>query len=161
MAPRGPKTLPTNLKVVTGTVRPHRLNPDEPRPEPVAPDAPDHLTDVARAEWDRIVTELTALGLLTRLDRGSLAAYCQAWGRWRTAEEALARMAGRDSATEGLMIRTKSGNFIQNPLVGTANKAMADMLRYAAEFGMTPSARSRIRTSGHEIGPDDPAAEFF
>lgn len=161
MAQRGPRTLPTNLKIVTGTARPHRLNPDEPQPEPVAPDAPDHLTPDARAEWDRIVSELAALGLMTRLDRGALAAYCQAWGRWRAAEEALARMAARDATTAGLMIRTKSGNLIQNPLVGTANKAMADMIRYAAEFGMTPSARTRIRAETATTGPDDPAAEFF
>ncbi|AKO97001.1 phage terminase, small subunit, putative, P27 family [Marinovum algicola DG 898] len=161
MAKRGPKSLPTPLKIVTGTVRPHRLNSDEPRPELVTPDAPDHLAPQGRAEWDRIVQELASLGLLTRLDRGALAAYCQAWGRWRTAEQALSRMASRDATTAGLMIRTKSGNLIQNPLVGTANKAMADMIRYAAEFGMTPSARTRIRAETATIDPADPAAEFL
>jgi P27 family predicted phage terminase small subunit len=49
--------------------------------------------------------------------------------------------------TEGLIIRTKAGNAIQNPLVGAANKAMADMVRYAAEFGLTPSARTRVMSS--------------
>jgi phage terminase small subunit len=39
---------------------------------------------------------------------------------------------------------TTNGNAIQNPLIGTANKAASDMVRYAAEFGMTPSARARI-----------------
>jgi phage terminase small subunit len=42
------------------------------------------------------------------------------------------------------MIRTLAGNVIQNPLVGTANRAMADMVKYAVEFGLTPSARARI-----------------
>jgi hypothetical protein len=50
-------------------------------------------------------------------------------------------MGKRDMLTGGLMIKTSNGNAIQNPLVGTANKAAADMVRYAAEFGMTPSAR--------------------
>ncbi len=60
--------------------------------------------------------------------------------------------------TDGLIVMTKSGNLIQNPLVGTANKAMADMVRYAAEFGMTPSARTRV--SGlSDIGPN-PFAEL-
>jgi P27 family predicted phage terminase small subunit len=53
-------------------------------------------------------------------------------------------MAKRDQLTGGLMIKTTNGNAIQNPLVGTAHKAAADMVRYAVEFGMTPSARSRI-----------------
>ena len=32
----------------------------------------------------------------------------------------------------------------QNPLVHAANNAMADMVRYAAEFGFTPSSRTQI-----------------
>ena len=124
------------------------------------PEPPDHLNEDARAEWARIADELSVLGILTRLDRGSLAAYCQAYGRWRQAEAALSRMAERDATTDGLMIRTKGGNLIQNPLVGTANKAMADMMRYAAEFGLTPSARSRVDGVAHDTGWS-PADEFL
>ncbi|WP_210410482.1 phage terminase small subunit P27 family [Oceanicola sp. D3] len=127
---------------------------------PEVPEPPDHLNEDARAEWARIADELSALGILTRLDRGSLAAYCQAYGRWRQAEQALARMAERDATTDGLMIRTKSGNLIQNPLVGSANKAMADMMRYAAEFGLTPSARSRVEGLSPDAGWS-PADEFL
>jgi P27 family predicted phage terminase small subunit len=39
---------------------------------------------------------------------------------------------------------TKSGNIIQHTLLGVANKAAADMVRYASEFGLTPSARARL-----------------
>lgn len=159
MAPRGPKTKPTKLKILTGTARSHRLNPQEPKPELATPDAPGHLTEAARKEWDRVVVDLVALGILTNLDRGALAAYCQAWGRWSAAETALARMAERDASTDGLIIRTKSGNLIQNPLVGAANKAMADMVRYAAEFGLTPSARTRVAGLDMTAGPN-PFAEL-
>lgn len=159
MAPRGPKTKPTKLKLLTGTARPHRLNPDEPQPKLACPDAPAHLTDAARIEWDRVVEELVTLKILTRLDRGALAAYCQAYGRWNAAETALARMASHDAVSEGLIIKTRSGNFIQNPLVGAANKAMADMVRYAAEFGMTPSARTRVSGATDE-GEDNPFARL-
>jgi P27 family predicted phage terminase small subunit len=69
-------------------------------------------------------------------------------------------MAEKDQLTGGLMIKTSNGNAIQNPLVGTANKAAADMMRYAAEFGMTPSARSRIAAAPPEDG-GDPADRFF
>lgn len=162
MPPRGPKTKPTKLKLLTGTARSHRLNPHEPQPDVARPDAPEHLTAAAREEWDRIVVELLALGILTHLDRGALAAYCQAYGRWSAAETALARMAERDAVTDGLIVKTKSGNLIQNPLVGAANKAMADMVRYAAEFGLTPSARTRVAGLS-DTGPNPFAAldEFF
>ena len=48
----------------------------------------------------------------------------------------------------------------KDQLVGAANKAAADMMRYAAEFGMTPSARSRIAAAPPEEG-GDPADRFF
>ncbi|MFP3549739.1 phage terminase small subunit P27 family [Paraburkholderia sp. SIMBA_049] len=88
--------------------------------------------------------ELFDLGLLSRVDRAALAAYCKAYERWVLAEQALAKMAERDLLTGGLMIKTTNGNAIQNPLVGTANKAMLIMVRIATEFGMTPAARSSI-----------------
>lgn len=62
------------------------------------------------------------------------------------------RVAERDLLTNGLMIRTVDGNAIQNPLVGTANKAASDMVRYASEFGFTPAARAHI-SAGASPGP--------
>lgn len=150
MAPRGRKPKPTNLKVLSGTARKHRLNEHEPQPDPNRPDPPEHISGAARQEWDRVIEDMMQLGIMSNLDRGPLAAYCQAYGRWISAEAALARMAEKDAVTEGLIIRTKSGNAIQNPLVGAANKAMADMVRYAAEFGFTPSSRSHVTATGPE-----------
>ena len=37
---------------------------------------------------------------------------------------------------------------------------MADMMRYAAEFGMTPSARSRIQAETRRED-EDPAEKYF
>ena len=43
--------------------------------------------------------------------------------------------------------------------VALANKQVDVMVRIAAEFGMTPSSRSRIRTA--ERPPDDPFEAFL
>lgn len=145
----GRRHVPTELKLIQGTQRPSRVNRREPKPQKAKPTPPAHLSAIAKTEWLRIAGELFALGLLTRVDRAALAAYCQAYGRWVQAERAVAKMAERDMLTSGLMIKTTNGNAIQNPLVGTANKAMLDMLRIASEFGMTPAARARI-----EAGPN-------
>ncbi len=141
---RGRKPKPTKLKLLSGTARKHRLNEHEPTPDLAQPEPPEHLTGAARLEWERVIRETVQLGIMSNLDRAPLAAYCQAYGRWVAAEAALARMAEKDAVTEGLIIRTKAGNVIHNPLVGAANKAMADMVRYAAEFGFTPSSRSQV-----------------
>ncbi len=157
---RGRKPKPSGLKLVTGTDRADRANPDEPQPQPARPEPPGHLNAEARAEWDRICVRLCALGILSQIDRAALAAYCQAYGRWVQAEGALDLMAARDTVTHGLMIKTQGGNAIQKPLVGTANKAMADMMRYAAEFDMTPSARTRIRAEGATAASDPDLSEW-
>ncbi|MGH7083545.1 MAG: phage terminase small subunit P27 family [Acetobacteraceae bacterium] len=159
---RGRRPRPTHLKLITGNPGKRPLNPAEPKPASAAPPAaPAELSEEAKTEWRRVARRLYGLGLLSGIDRAALAAYCQAYGRWRRAERALAEMARRDSVTGGLLVKTSNGNAIQNPLVGIANKAMADMVRYAAEFGMTPSARSRISAGPQEGGGADPAAKYF
>ena len=139
---RPPK--PTHLKIVQGNPGKRRLPKNELTPPAAEPDAPLHLSDEAAEEWRRVCVVLKAMGILNEADRAALAGYCQAYGRWRQAEGALKAMGGKDEATHGLIIKTKQGNYIQNPLLGIANKAMADMLRFAGEFGLTPSARARI-----------------
>lgn len=135
---------PAHLKLLEGNPG-RRPIPKEPRPEiGEIPAAPAFLTVDARKEWDHVATQLHRLGLLTVVDVAALAAYCQAYGRWLTAERAIAAMAERDLLTGGLMIKTTNGNAIQNPLVGTSNKAASDMVRYASEFGLTPAARARL-----------------
>ena len=156
----GTKPKPTHLKLIEGNRGKRPLNRKEAKTIPALPDPPPHLTADALEEWHRVASWLHKIGLLSEVDRAALAAYAQAYGRWVQAERAIAKMAEKDQLTGGLMIKTSNGNAIQNPLVGTANKAAADMMRYAAEFGMTPSARSRIAAQPPEEGAD-PADRFF
>src|SRR4051812_10915124 len=144
---RGPKPKPAHLKLLEGNPGKRRV-PNEPRAVSTAmPVAPEFLTPEARAEWDRVVTQLHPMGVLAEIDVSPLAAYCQAYGRWVIAEHVIATMAEKDLLTSGLMIKTTNGNAVQNPLVGTSNKAASDMVRYAAEFGLTPVARARLALS--------------
>ncbi len=153
---RGRKPRPTHLRVIEGNPGKRRLNTAEPQPTAVVlPEAPAWLNAVAKEEWARLSLELFRLRLLTTADTSTLAGYCQSYGRWVQAERAIARMAEKDQLTGGLMIKTSNGNAIQNPLVGTANTAMRDMLRFAAEFGLTPAARARL-----SLGAEPPRSKF-
>jgi P27 family predicted phage terminase small subunit len=158
---RGRKPKPTYLKLLNGNAGKRPLNEHEPEPAPAIPTPPAELCEDAKLEWERVAPLLHQLGTLSEIDRAALAAYCQAYGRWLKAERAVAIMGERDQLTSGLMIKTTNGNPIQNPLVGIANRAMVDMVRYAAEFGMTPSARSRIAKDPFEQGPQESFAEFW
>ncbi|HWA88572.1 MAG TPA: phage terminase small subunit P27 family [Rhizomicrobium sp.] len=125
----------------------------EPAPPPDMPTCPDYLSAYARTEWDRVAHTLHSIGALAQLDQTMLAAYCTAYARWRHAEEDLERMAQTDGTTHAAVIRTKQGNLIQNPMVGVANTARREMQRLAAEFGLTPSARTQIEANPYVNDP--------
>jgi len=137
------KPKPTRLKLLTGNPGKRPL-PKEPNVESSLPEPPEHLDAYALEEWNRLAAGLHALGIFYEVDRGVFSAYCKAYSRWRHAEEELSKLAAEKSPLNALILKTMSGNFIQQPLIGIANKAMADMVKYAGEFGLTPSARARI-----------------
>lgn len=145
---KGRKPKPTHLKVVAGNPGKRPLNDREPQFTLARITPPRHLSKTARAEWRRVLKELQVQGVVTVVDRAALAAYCQAYARWADAEDAFAAMqteaAKKGDLSKALLVKTKTGNYIQNPLVGACNRAMELMLRAAVEIGMTPSARSRI-----------------
>ena len=157
----GPRPTPTALKLVKGNPGKRATNKQEAVVALAEPTPPVFLSDEAKVEWGRVIGTLYRAGLMTEIDRAALAAYCQSYGRWAQAERALARMAEKDPMNGGLIIRTKSDNAIQNPLVGIANKAKADVVKFAAEFGMTPSARSRVSANPDDEKQEDRAAKYF
>jgi len=157
----GPKKEPTSLKLVKGNPGKRALPKNEPKPKIRIPTAPAHLASYGKTEWKRVCRELFNLGLLSGVDRAALAAYCQCYARWRKAEEELNKLArSKKSIHGGLVTETTNGNLIQNPLVGLANTAMKDMIKYAAEFGMTPSARTRIEASPL-VDDEEDQSEFY
>ena len=148
------RKLPTHLKLLRGNPgkRPIKREPEPVVPEKL-PEPPAFLSEDAINEWWRVVPELRALGLLTVLDVQPLAAYCVAYAHWIAAAHALAQMAAGDPHFHGLMITGSNGSHMANPLVKIARNAAADMLRFAAEFGMTPRARSYLDAAGRLSGP--------
>lgn len=146
---RGRKPKPTKLRLLGGNAgkRPVGEEPRPPVPEST-PYAPRHLNDDAKREWRRIVKILLGLGLYTEVDRAALAMYCQAWGRWVEAERQV-------EATGGPVLTSKeTGNLYQNPYLYVANRAWEQVRKMLTEFGLSPSARSRLNVAGVEE-PDE------
>jgi P27 family predicted phage terminase small subunit len=151
----GPPPTPTNLKLLRG-VPGHRPIRPEPMPPLTAtcPQPPSFLDVYAIEEWQRTAPTLFNLGLLTKVDIMTFAAFCTAYSHWRTAEEMLAAAALADPETHGLLVARDNG-LIANPLTGIARRAAEAMLRIAGEFGMTPAARTRIAAN-----PPKPPGKF-
>jgi P27 family predicted phage terminase small subunit len=131
---------------------------NEPKPKiaETVPEPPDFLQGYACDEWYRVAPQLHVLGLLTVVDVGPLAAYCYAFGQWKTAAETLTAMAGPD--TSGALLMKRDGNPEANPLIAIARRAADDMVHVASHFGMAPAARARIASAGFE--PPSGAGKF-
>lgn len=151
----GPRPTPTYLKLLRGNPGRRPINKNEPKPEIPAkqPAPPAWLSAYALEEWKRVAPELWRINLLTKVDVAVFAMYCEAYARWRTAEEALAVMASRDPVMRGLIARSKAGTAMENPLAYISRRAAQEMLRCAGEFGLTPAARSRISIGAPPPGP--------
>lgn len=148
MGKRGPVQRPTVLRVLEGNPGKRPIRPHVQMQAKEIPDPPVFLSPRALEEWNRLAPGLFALKLLTDADVGVFSAYCQAYGRWQDAETKLLEMREKDPQTFGMLIKSSKGNPIANPLVYIASAAMRDAHRMALEFGMTPSARSRIDAEG-------------
>jgi P27 family predicted phage terminase small subunit len=155
---KGRKPKPTFLKLVTGNPGRRPLNQNEPQPEKAIPTVPAHLSDVAKVEWGRIANELHDLGMLTRLDRAVLAAYCQAYSDWVEAEAKLQQygkviMSPKKTTTkrgkDGSEVTESTGGYpMQSPYLAIRNKSLELMNKFAIEFGMSPSSRTRVNANG-------------
>lgn len=128
---------PTALKVLQGNPGGRSLNMNEPKPAVRIPEPPEELSPDARKEWNRLTPYLLRMGLISDADRAAFSAYCQSYGRWIEAERYL-----RD---EGEIIVTDKGNLVQNPRLWVSNKAFEQMYKLLADFGLTPSSRSKLQ----------------
>ena len=136
MAQRGRKPKPTAVKVLEGNPGKRSLNTAEPKPEKKAPRCPSWLEDEAKKEWKRMSKQLEQLGILTEIDMAAFAGYCQAYARWKEAEEFITQ--------HGTIVKTPSGYWQQVPQVSIAQTYLKIMNKFCEQFGLTPSARSRI-----------------
>ena len=150
------KPKPTALKVLEGNPGKRPINGREPKPPSSQPTCPSHLSPTAKAEWKRLAGTLNRIGLLTQVDRTTLAAYCQAYGKWVEAERRLAETP--------TLLKLPSGYIQVSPWVTISNKQLELMAKYMAELGITPSSRSRLAIQipgGRKPWESDPDWDFF
>jgi len=133
------------MKLLSGNPGKRALNHAEPKPRVVLPRPPEHLSEDEKTKWKLTVKELHPLGLITTIDKDALAMYCVIFVRWLKAEKMVRE--------KGEIIKTAAGNIIQNPYLSIANRALDQLNKLGAEFGMTPSSRSRVKAD--LVNPDD------
>lgn len=148
----GRKPLPKNLKMIRGTYRADRDNPDAPNPPPVpkVPKPPPTLNADGRKKWRELAPILQDLGVLAEADLPAFEALCMHYGLMCEAARALKR--------EGLLVKGDRG-MVKNPAAQLHRDNSAAFAKYCGLFGLTPADRSRVSAAP---GPakDNPFAQI-
>lgn len=142
----GRRAKPAALHVINGnpskkTDAELAMGAGQPVVPPVGiPDCPTFLTDPAKNEWRRIAPDLQVMGILSRIDQGELAVYCQAYADWQYFREKIATLK-----EDGYVEATPSGYKQMSAWMQSANRAEDRMRTAGASFGLNPSARARLQ----------------
>lgn len=144
MGENGPIPKPTLLKIAEGNRGKRKLDPDsEPSPPSGAPEKPEHLEGLASVEWDRMIAIIDSMGILAKTDGQMIELYCMEYETYRQCKKDLRAngslyqdiSTGEDSPTK----------LLSHPAVIIMDKAGKTMARILAEFGLSPSSRSRVK----------------
>ena len=105
---------------------------------PLTPkDCPDYLDGAAQQRWRELAKELSRVNLIARVDGDALALYCSTWSRWVAAVAKVQEL--------GLVVTSPAGIPMQNPFLGVASAAAAQLVTLAKQLGLTPAARGELR----------------
>ena len=150
---RGARPKPAALRKAAGNAGKRPIN-DSVKSNSGIPIPPPHLVDAAVEEWERVAPLLEAMGILGLENRATLAIYCQNWARMIDAEANVSKYGA-------VVPAPRTGVPMHNPYLAIANKSAEIVARMSVEFGMTPSARTRVHGTKTDDKKDDPAAQFF
>ena len=158
---RGPKPKPLSLILLDGNRRKltrreleQRRGPEPPRG---IPNTPNHLSEGAKIAWPKLAAKLDEIGVLTVVD---------GWALEQLAENYTEILEWRKEIKDhGRMATKKMQNGEEREYVNPACIALADSeKRFRAmlgEFGLTPSARTRIHVTPPKYKPVNPADKYF
>lgn len=153
---KGRKPKPSHLRLVTGNPGKRPVNAREPKPKRERPSAPAHVSDKARETWGYVVSLLDDMGVLTKPDVMAVELLCEAY-----ADYLASRVALRDFGSNYYETVNQSGGVMHraHPAVAVMQDADRRIKAWLAEFGMTPSARTRVH--GEVAEEADPADAYF
>jgi P27 family predicted phage terminase small subunit len=141
---RGPLPQAGNVRQLRGNPGKRPIKP-APKAVPVAPSCPSWLSATARAEFRRVLPELSRLNIVSNLDRAILSAYAQAYATMVAASNEM----GSSPIIEG----QRSKEPVKSPAFTVFVQATTLMVSLAKELGLTPYSRARM------ANPTDPALQ--
>lgn len=153
---KGRKKISDELKSLRGTDQPCRMTGDAvPAGTAVAALPRSGLKGTAKKVFEVVATELIHKCRLDVVGVDLVVAYAREIGLYHD----MMREIGKEGYT--IEVMTKHGTAtIVNPKRKVAEAALANAKALAAEFGLTPSSRSRVAALFSDNTPKDDFAEF-
>lgn len=140
----GRKPIPDHLKVLSGTARKDRMNPDAPVVPSGMTEPPDWLNARAAEVFHQLSGILDTLNLSTPVDAAALSLLASRLEEVEAASAVIDDL-GRTYSTEG-----PSGQlFRPRPEIAMRNEAMRHAQSLLSDFGLNPAARSKVSAGKH------------
>lgn len=164
----GPPRKPTRLRVLEGDPgKLLRRTRREPKPAAGPLTCPGYLDRYGRDEWRRIASQAQVMGYAVT-DVSGLAMACDAYSVWRRARAKCRDRRERRKEGEktrrvivsGLVHETAANGVAPSAWSKIAANAQHTYLRFMAEFGFSPAARTRIETEEPLAIPKPPSASL-
>ena len=140
---RGRKPMPSAVHELRGDYEknPQRRRTNEPIPPKEKPQFADFLNDIAKTEFEFITNIMDKMKILSQADQSALTMYCQTFSQWREAVDMCAKygswVLGKDK--NGTPFTTR------NEWDRIRERSAASCRKWLIEFGLTPSARTRLQ----------------
>ena len=152
MAHMGRPRKPSRMHDLAGNPGKRKRRGKEPDTIPADLRPPKDMRGNARASWNRLAPLLDQMQIFSETDRDALELYCTAYGHWKKAQVQI---------NKSMMTKpTKKGGYIQqSPWVAIARQMGEQMRGIMVEFGMTPSARTRLMVAATLRKPKTPEEE--
>jgi P27 family predicted phage terminase small subunit len=153
MGKRGPPPKPTAIKLLEGNPGRRPVNRAEPQAEHKLPNPPRGWPKERRALWKRLAAMLERSGAATKLDGVAFELLVRALIDFHAAAEKVAQY-GPVFMERG---DGKIPKFAYSPYWCVQNREFEKVKALLAEFGMTPSSRTRVvSASASAEAPDSP-----
>jgi len=143
---KGGKPKPTVLKLLQGNPGKRAINKKEPQSGPGRIRAPSELSPEGKKHFRKMAATLRRSQLYTELDTHALALLAEAYATWCLAQ--------RHIQEDGMLTTNAEGTTIQSPWARIASTTARQIHSLLAEFGMTPSSRSRVSITEGKVTDD-------
>lgn len=149
---KGRKRKPTEQKIAEGNRGKRKLEPEkEPQYSTDNLVPTKKLSKHAQEEWNRLSPIITKSKVFTEADTAALTLHCETYATFVRATNELEQDGG-------LFTFTKAG-ITTHPAVRIQNNCAALILKFLAEFGLTPASRSKVIVNP-EVGNNDEFSKF-